>query len=102
MADEAGGEGEETLARELGRQAEKAADALRAAALRLLREGAVDPRPIVLAMARVTGEMAASTALAAGLDGEGLLRDVLVVVGRACRDHGAALGLATGPAAGNA
>jgi hypothetical protein len=47
-------------------------------------------------------EEAAATALAAGLDGEGLLRDVLVVVGRACRDHGAALGLATGPAAGNA
>jgi hypothetical protein len=50
----------------------------------------------------VTGEMAATTALAAGLDGEGLLGDVLEVVRRACREHAAALGLATGPAAGNA
>jgi hypothetical protein len=50
MADEIGDD-EEALARELGRQAEEAADALRATALRLLQEGAVDPRPIVLAMA---------------------------------------------------
>jgi hypothetical protein len=102
MADETGDEDEEALAQELGRQAEAADEAFREAAVRLLREGEIDPRLLVLAMARVTGEMAAATALAAGLDGEGLLRDVLVVVGRACRDHGAALGLATGPAAGNA
>jgi hypothetical protein len=101
MADEIGDD-EEALARELGRQAEEAADALRATALRLLQEGAVDPRLVVLAMALVTGEMAATTALAAGLDGEGLLGDVLEVVRRACREHAAALGLATGPAAGNA
>jgi hypothetical protein len=102
MADEAGGEDEETLARELGRQAKEAADALRAAALRLLREGAVDPRLVVLATARVTGEMAAATALACGAGGDARLGDVLEVVGRACREHGAALELATGPATGSA
>ena len=98
MADEIG----DDEARHLGRQAETAADALRAAALGLLREGGIDPRLIVLAAARVTGELAAAAALAAGVDGEGLLGDVLEVAGRACREHREALELATGPAAGSA
>jgi hypothetical protein len=102
MADEAGGEGEEALARELGRQAEAADEAFREAAVRLLREGEIDPRLLVLAMARVTGEMAAATVLACGAGGDALLADVLEVVGRACREHGEVLEAMTGPAAGNA
>jgi hypothetical protein len=102
MADETGDEDEEALAQELGRQAEAADEAFREAAVRLLREGEIDPRLLVLAMARAMGEMAAATALACGAGGGALLGDVLEVVGRACHEHGEVLGLATGPTAGSA
>jgi hypothetical protein len=57
---------------------------------------------VVLAAARVTGEPAAATALASEAGGDALLGDVVEEVGRSCREHCAALGLATGPAAGGA
>ncbi len=102
MADETGDEDEEAPARALERQAAAAAEAFRAAPLGLLRAGEVDPRLVVLAAARVTGELAAATALAAGLDGDALLGDVLEVARGSCREHGEALALATGPPAGSA
>ncbi len=59
--------------RDLAAQAEAAADAIRAAALRLLKEGEVHPRLVVLAVARVAGELGAATALAGGQDAEEVL-----------------------------
>jgi hypothetical protein len=56
----------------------------------------------VLVAARVTGELAAATALAAGEDAEGLLGDVLEEVEQSCREHREALALATGSTAGSA
>jgi hypothetical protein len=100
MEDDAGSD--EAEAREFGRQAEVAADALRAAALRLLQKGEVDPRLIVLAAARVVGELAAATALAAGQDGDVVLADVIEVARRSCREHREALEAATLRVAGNA
>ena len=55
---------DEAEGRELGRQMEAVTEAIRAAALRLLRGGEVDPWLVVLAAARVTGEPGASAALA--------------------------------------
>src|SRR3954454_6540007 len=57
---------EEAEAEDLGAQMKAAADAIRAAALRLLREGEVHPQLVVLAAARVAGELGAG-----GRDGRG-------------------------------
>jgi hypothetical protein len=59
------GEGEGTKAQgpDLEEQMQTATDAIRAAVLRLLREGEVHPQVIVLAVARVAGELGASAAL---------------------------------------
>src|ERR671913_153580 len=66
------GEGADELeGRELGTQAEAAADAIRAAALRLLKGGEVHPRLVVLAAARVAGELGAAAALAGDPGGRG-------------------------------
>jgi hypothetical protein len=51
---------------DLERQMQAATDAVRAAALRLLQEGEVHPQLVVLAAARVAGELGASAALATG------------------------------------
>ncbi len=64
-ADDEQAEGE-TEAKELGEQLEAAADAIRAAVVGLLREGEVDPRLVVMAVARVAGELGAGAALAGG------------------------------------
>ena len=57
---------ERAEARELGEQMEAATEAIRATVLRLLRVGEVHPQLIVLAVARVAGELAAAAALAGG------------------------------------
>lgn len=57
-----------------------ATDAIRTAVLRLLREGEVHPHLIVLAVARVAGELGASAALAGGQDVEKLLGELADVV----------------------
>ena len=69
MADETGGD-EEAERPDLERQMEVASDAIRAAVLRLLKEGEALPRVIVFAVARVAGELGAATALAGGEDAE--------------------------------
>ncbi len=88
--------------RDLAAQAEAAADAIRAAALRLLKEGEVHPRVIVLAAARVAGELGAATALAGGEDAEEVLGALAEVVREAGREHHEALRGMTLPVAGSA
>ena len=89
---------EETLAT----QAEEAADAIRAAALRLLKEGRVYPRLVVLAVARVAGELGAAAALAGGEDAEALLDALAGFLREAGREHHEALRVVTLPVAGSA
>jgi hypothetical protein len=56
---------------ELQEQMEIAADAIRTAALELLQAGRVHPHVLVLAAARVAGELGAGMALAGGIPVEG-------------------------------
>ena len=93
---------EETEAQDLGEQLEAAADAIRAAVVGLLREGEVHPRLVVMAVARVAGELGAGAALASGQDHEALLGELAEVVREAGREHHEALRAATLPAAGSA
>ncbi len=79
-----------------------ATEALREAVLRLLRVGEVHPQLIVLAMARVTGELAASAALAGGEEVEPLLDKLAEVVRHAGREHHQTLQAERLPVAGNA
>jgi hypothetical protein len=72
-------------------QAEAAADTIRAAVLRLLKEGEVHPRVVVLA-----------AALAGGEDAEEVLGGLAGVVREAGRDHYEALRAVTLPTAGSA
>jgi hypothetical protein len=63
----------------------------------------VDPRLIVLALARVAGELGASTALASGRqEAEGLLDELAEVVRQSGQNHQEALKVALLPAAGSA
>jgi hypothetical protein len=82
---------EDAEAQELGRQMAVATDAIRAAVLQLLRQGEMHPQIIILAMARVTGELGASAGLAGGQDLEALLRELAAVVCEAGREHHEAL-----------
>ena len=81
---------------------ETATDAIRAAVFRLLREGEVHPQLVVLAAARVAGELAASAALAAGQDAEELLGDVAAFLQQAGRAHHTMLQAEMLPVAGSA
>ena len=101
MADETGAD-EEAERPDLERQVEEAADAVRAAVLRLLREGEVHPRVIVFAVAQVAGELGAAAALAGGEDAEEVLEGLAEVVREAGREHHEALRAATLPVAGSA
>jgi hypothetical protein len=97
------GEGADELeGRDLEAQAEAAADAIRAAVLRLLKEGEVHPRVVVLAAARVAGELGAAAALAGGEDAEEVLGGLAEVVREAGREHHEALRAVTLPTAGSA
>jgi hypothetical protein len=63
---------EEPDQEQLEAQMKAAVDAIREAVLRLLREGEVHPHIVVMAAARVAGELGAPAALAGGQDIEGL------------------------------
>jgi hypothetical protein len=56
---------------------------LQKAALRLVRDGKVHPQLILLALARVTGEVGAGAALAGGQDPETLQAEALPTAGNA-------------------
>ena len=70
--------------------------------VRLLQEGVVHPHLVVLALARVTGEVGAGTALASEQDPEELLRELAEVVRRAGREFREMLEAGALPTAGNA
>jgi hypothetical protein len=94
--------GDEPEQKELEAQMETATDAIRAAVVRLLREGKVHPQVIVLAAARVAGELGASAALAAEQNAEELLGDVAEFLQHAGRAHHAMLQAEMLPVAGSA
>jgi hypothetical protein len=79
-----------------------ATEAIRETVLRLLRAGEVHPRLIVLAVAQVTGELAAAAALAGGEDVEPLLGELAEVVRHAGREHHQTLQAERLPVAGSA
>src|SRR5690349_24261257 len=76
---------------------ETATEAIREAVLRLLQEGEVDPQYVVLAAARVTGELGADIARIGDVDLETVLGDLADLVRKAGRAHAE-----DPPAAGNA
>jgi hypothetical protein len=78
---------EEPEEQELEEQMEVAVNAIRAAVLRLLREGEVHPHIIIMAAAQVTGELGASAALAGGQDAEAMLGDLAEALWQAGREH---------------
>ena len=87
---------------DLEAQMRAATEALRETVLRLLRMGEVHPRLIVLAVARGTGELAASAALAGGEEVEPLLDKLAEVVRHAGREHHQTLQAEMLPVAGSA
>src|SRR3954454_24216468 len=68
-------------------QREAAAEAIREAVLRLLEEGEVAPQYVVLAAARVTGELGADIARVGEVDLETVLGDLADLVREAGRAH---------------
>ena len=89
-------------AQDLGEQMEAATEAIRAAVVRLLREGEVHPYLIVAATARVAGELGAAAALAGGQDHETVLGELAEVGREAGREHREAPRAVEPPAAGRA
>ena len=79
-----------------------AIEALRATVLRRLHVGEVHPQLILLAVARMTGELAASAALAGGEEVEPLLGKLAEVVRHAGQEHHQTLQAEMLPVAGNA
>jgi hypothetical protein len=93
---------EATEDQDLEAQMGAATEALRETVLRLLRVGEVHPQLIVLAVARVTGELAASAALAGGEDVEPLLGKLAEVVRHTGQEHHQTLQAEMLPVAGSA
>jgi hypothetical protein len=79
MTDKEAAEGRQALEAQMQAALEGIQDAVR----RLVHEGGVDPRLILLAMTRVMGELAAASALAEGLDAEEMLAEVAELVRQA-------------------
>ena len=77
----------ERWSEELDAQAEAALDVLRAAAVRLLRDGGVSPQLVALGMVQVAGELGASVAAADGLALERVLDELAGFMRRAGREH---------------
>ena len=77
-------------------QIHQAAEAIRATVARLLREGELHPQLVVMAAARVAGELAAGAALADGEDVGTVADELAEVVREVARDHGETLRLLTG------
>ena len=77
--------------RDLERQMWVATETLREAVLRLLRVGGIYPQVIVLAAARVAGEIGADAALEGGEDVESLLGELAEIMRQAGLEHHATL-----------
>ena len=79
-------------------QAEATLDAIRAAVVRLLRDGGVRPQLVALTVARVAGELGASVAVADGLALERVLGELADFTREAGREHHALVRLEEMPA----
>ena len=91
---------DETEQHELDAQLQTATEALQKAVMRLFQDSDIHPHLMVLALARVTGEVGAGTALAGEQDPEELLDDLAGVVRQAGREFREMVGLATVTVAG--
>jgi hypothetical protein len=95
--------GEETNEEdELEAQFQTATEGLQRAVMRQLQDSDIHPHVMVLALARVTGEIGAGTALAGGQDPEELLDELAEVVRRAGREFREMLEAEALPTAGSA
>src|SRR4051795_12144020 len=93
---------DETEQNELEEQLWTATEELQKAVMRLFQDGEVHPHLVVLALARVTGEVGAGTALAGEQDPEELLGELAEVVRRAGREFREIVQAEALPTAGNA
>ena len=84
-------QGDKADERDLEQQVWAATEMIREAVLRLLRVGEIYPPVIVLAAARVAGEMGADAALEGGEDVENLLVELAEVMRQAGLEHHATL-----------
>ena len=87
---------------ELEEQFWTATEELQRAVMRLFQDRDIHPHVMVLALARVTGEVGAGTALAGGQDSEELLGELAEVVRRAGREFYETVQAEALPTAGNA
>src|SRR3954454_17750126 len=95
--------GEETDERdELEAQFQTATEELQRAVMRLFQDRDIHPHLVVLALARVTGEVGVGTALAGEQDPEELLGELSEVVRRAGRGFQETIQARAMPTAGNA
>jgi hypothetical protein len=94
--------GEMTEGDEPEAQLGTAMEGLQRAVMRLLQDGDVHPQLVVLALARVTGEVGAGAALAGGQDPEELLGELAEVVRQAGREFHEELQAEPLPTPGNA
>jgi len=94
--------GQETAEQdELEAQFQTATEGLQRAVMRMFQDSDIHPHVMVLALARVTGEVGAGTALAGGQDPEELLGELAEVVHRAGREFREMLAAETLPTVGN-
>ncbi len=93
---------ETEVRRDLEAQMHLAMEGVQKAVLRLLQDGEVHPQLVVLAVARVAGELGAGIGLAGDMDLERILADVTEVVRKAGRAHHELLQAEKLPVAGNA
>jgi hypothetical protein len=93
---------EEAVQQQLEAQLQIATEGVQRAVVRLLQDGEVHPHLVVLALARVTGEVGAGAALAGGQDPEELLGELAEVVRQAGREFRRMLEAEALPIAGNA
>ena len=93
---------DETEQDELEAQLETAMEGLQRAVMRLFQDSDIHPHVMVLALARVTGEVGTGTALAGGQDPEELLADLAGVVRQAGREFRDGLQAEALPTAGSA
>src|SRR5690242_7037791 len=95
--------GEDTDERDdLEAQFQTATEGLQRAVMRLFQDSDIHPHVMVLALARVTGEVGAGTALASEQDPEELLGELAEVVRRAGREFREMLRAEVMPTAGSA
>ena len=73
--------------REFAEQMEMATQIVQQTVGRMLREGAIHPHVVVLAVARVAGELMGALAAASGHNLDEVLRDSTEIVHQAARHH---------------